>query len=95
MYPGKTPIIEGCRAAQELDSFGIKTQLVVANLIIPEEQAITSFFKNRRQMQVKYLEEIRNRFKEARMLEVPMFDKEIKGLDMLTDISKVVYKKER
>ena len=48
MYPEKTPIIEAYRASVELQSAGIKTQMVVANLIIPEEEAKSPFFKNRR-----------------------------------------------
>ena len=87
MYPEKTPVIEAYRASQELNDFGIKTQLVVANLVIPEEQAVTPFFKNRRQMQMKYLDEIKNRFNEAEFLQVPMYEREVKGLDMLTKIA--------
>jgi arsenite/tail-anchored protein-transporting ATPase len=92
MYPEKTPIVEAERASKELETLGIKTQLAVANLIIPEEQAVTTFFKKRREMQLKYLEEITNRFKEAKVLQVPMFEREIKGLDMLRKISEVVFK---
>jgi arsenite/tail-anchored protein-transporting ATPase len=91
MYPEKTPVIEAYRASQELNDFGIKTQLVVANLVIPEEQAVTTFFKNRRQMQIKYLDEIRNRFNEAEFLQIPMYEREIKGLDMLTKISGEIF----
>ena len=55
MYPEKTPIIEAYRASLELQSAGIQTQMVVANLIIPEKEAKTPFFKNRRNMQEKYM----------------------------------------
>jgi arsenite-transporting ATPase len=48
MYPEKTPIIEAYRASEELKSVGVETQLVIANLIIPEDQAVSPFFKNRR-----------------------------------------------
>lgn len=44
MYPEKTPIIEAYRASEELKAVGIETQMVIANLIIPNEQAITQFF---------------------------------------------------
>jgi len=91
MYPEKTPIVEAFRASKELETVGIKTQLVVANLVIPEEQAITPFFKNRQKMQVKYLDEIDDTFTDAQLLTVPMFDKEIKGLDNLQKISNIVF----
>ncbi|WP_432663121.1 TRC40/GET3/ArsA family transport-energizing ATPase [Wukongibacter baidiensis] len=88
VYPEKTPIIEAYRASKELETVGIKTQLAVANLIIPEEQAITPFFKNRRNMQLKYLDEIKERFDRSYILQVPMYDNEIKGIEMLRNIGK-------
>ncbi len=90
MYPEKTPIVEAYRASQELKSSGIKTQMVVANLIIPEEQAITDFFKNRRYMQVKYLLEISTTFNLSKLVKVPMYDMKIKGLDVLGKIGENV-----
>lgn len=91
MYPEKTPMIEAYRASKELEEFGIRTQLVVANLIIPEEQAVTPFFKNRRDMQMKYLDEIKTRFRDAFLLQIPMFEREIKGLHMLTEVAEKVF----
>jgi arsenite-transporting ATPase len=90
MYPEKTPIVEAYRASQELKSAGIETQIVVANLIIPEEEATTDFFKNRRHMQEKYLGDIRNTFSDSKLVKVPMYDKEIKGLEMLKGIGEVI-----
>lgn len=90
MYPEKTPIVEAYRASQELKSTGIETQIVVANLIIPEEEATTDFFKNRRYMQEKYLGDIRNTFSDSKLIKVPMYDKEIKGLEMLKGIGESI-----
>lgn len=90
MYPEKTPIVEAYRAASELRTLGIKTQLVVANLIIPQEQAISAFYKKRREMQLGYIEEIKETFREAELLQVPMFEDEIKGLEMLIEIGRQI-----
>ena len=43
MYPESTPILEAWRAAQELRTVGIQPGLVVANMVIPPEQATTPF----------------------------------------------------
>ncbi|RKL62306.1 arsenic-transporting ATPase [Thermoanaerobacteraceae bacterium SP2] len=94
MYPEKTPFIEAYRASEELKTVGIKTRMIVANMIIPEEQAVTSFFKNRRNMQLKYLEEIKERFNEAVVLPVPMYERQIKGMEMLERISYNIFEKE-
>jgi arsenite/tail-anchored protein-transporting ATPase len=91
VYPEKTPIVESQRASQELASFGIATQLVVANLVIPEEQAVTPFFRSRRNMQLKYLAELTERFPGAAQLEVPMYAGEIKGLPMLHEIAETIF----
>lgn len=94
MYPEKTPIIEAYRASKELEEFGIKTQLVAINLVIPEEQAQSPFFKKRRDMQLEYIDEIKERFENASILTIPMFDKEIKGIEMLQQIAETVFKEE-
>ena len=91
MYPEKTPIIEAYRASEELKTVGIETQMVIANLIIPEEQATSPFFRNRRNMQEKYLQEIKNDFANSEVVRVPMYDKEIKGIDMLTKIGNSIF----
>ena len=91
MYPEKTPIIEAYRASEELSTFGIKTQLVVANLVIPSEQAITPFYQKRRDMQLKYIEEIKGKFSEGKLLEVPIYESEIKGLTMLSQVATEIF----
>ncbi|PKM51905.1 MAG: arsenic-transporting ATPase [Firmicutes bacterium HGW-Firmicutes-7] len=91
MYPEKTPIIEAYRASEELKTVGVHTQLVVANLIIPDEQAVTPFFENRRNMQEKYLNEIYEQFVDAEILKVPMQEKEIKGIAMLNKMSENLF----
>ena len=55
MYPESTPILEAYRAAEELRTVGITPGLVVANFVIPAEQATTPFTQSRRAMQEKYL----------------------------------------
>jgi len=91
MYPEKTPMIEAYRASQELASFGIQTQMVIANMMIPQEQAITPFFQKRRNMQLKYIDEIRQKFSMATLVQVPLFDREIKGIETLSMASKLIF----
>ena len=91
MYPESTPILEASRASEELAGIGVATQLVVANLLIAEEQATTPFFQKRRQLQLGYLEEIKRRFAEAALLQVPMMDSDIRGIDKLDMLDKIVF----
>jgi len=91
MYPESTPILEAYRASQELAAIGVATQLVVANLLIAEEQATTPFFQKRRQLQQGYLDDMRRRFAGAALLMVPMTDSDIRGIDKLDMLDKIVF----
>lgn len=58
MYPEAPPIIEAYCASEELATLDIPTGLVVANLVIPPNQATTPFTRARRAMQERYLAEL-------------------------------------
>lgn len=92
MYPEWTPIIEAYRATKELETVGIRTGLVVANMVLPPEQCTNDFFSRRRRMQEKYLAEIRQRFS-VPLLEIPVCDREIRGLPMLQEVAEGVFGK--
>lgn len=94
MYPESTPILEAWRASQELGTVGIHPGLVVANMVIPSEQATTPYVQSRRVMQEKYLQEIGKRFN-VPLVQIPLLPHEIKGLKMLADLGEQVYGMER
>lgn len=89
MYPEATPIIEASRAIGELDSLGIPLGLIVANMVLPDEACRTPYARARWQMQQAYLAEIEQRFA-APILEVPLLDGEVVGLDRLGDLLAVI-----
>jgi arsenite-transporting ATPase len=82
LYPESTPILESYRAMLDLKEAGIETQLVIANMVLPEEVCRNDFFRNRRKMQLRYLKDIKERFN-LPMLQFPMLQEEIKGLVQL------------
>ncbi|MHB8170692.1 MAG: TRC40/GET3/ArsA family transport-energizing ATPase [Thermincolia bacterium] len=83
VYPENTPILEAHRAVEELNTVGIITPLVVANLVLPGEYCINSFFQNRRQMQERHLKGMMKKFPAATIVQLPMLEREIKGMAML------------
>lgn len=93
MYPESTPILEAYRAAEELRTVGIEPGLVVANFVIPDDQATTPYSISRRAMQEKYLVEIGERF-QAPLAQIPLLPAEIKGLDMLLELGNALYSAE-
>ncbi|MEW6599334.1 MAG: TRC40/GET3/ArsA family transport-energizing ATPase [Nitrospirota bacterium] len=84
LYPESTPILESYRAMIDLKDAGIETQLVVANMVLPEEVCANDFFRNRRLMQINYLREIENKF-DLPVLQFPMMQDELKGFDRLNE----------
>ncbi|NOY38842.1 MAG: TRC40/GET3/ArsA family transport-energizing ATPase, partial [Nitrospirae bacterium] len=84
LYPESTPITESYRAMLDLKDAGIETQLVVANMVLPEEVCTNNFFRGRRQMQLGYLKQITERF-DLPVLRFPLLQDEIKGLEKLSD----------
>lgn len=90
MYPEATPIIEAFRAVSELSTVGIDPGLIIANMVIPPDQANTEFSFARRNMQEKYLVEIINRFK-LPVAHIPLMPCEIKGLEMLVELGQVIF----
>jgi len=90
MYPEATPILEAWRAAEELGNVGIHTNLIFGNLILPEEHCRNEFFKKRKEMQDRYIEEIKSRFN-VPILKMLLLDSEIVGIDALTKASGMLY----
>lgn len=90
MYPEATPILEAWRAAKELETVGVHPSLVVANMVIPADQATTPYVQARQAMQQKYLRDIKQRFPMP-LVQIPLLSHEIKGLKMLTELGEHLY----
>jgi arsenite-transporting ATPase len=90
VLPESTPVVEAHRASLDLAAAGIHTQLVVANQLIPAEQATNGFFGSRRRMQLHYLDEIDRRFG-VPVLELPLLDEEVRGVAALDRAADVVF----
>lgn len=93
MYPEATPILEAWRASRELGTVGIQPGMVVANMVIPAEQATTPFTSARRSMQEKYLLEIAERF-QVPIAQIPLLPHEVKGIEMLAELGEQIYQPE-
>jgi arsenite/tail-anchored protein-transporting ATPase len=90
VYPEGTPLLEAWRAAQELASTGIHPGMVVANMVIPPEQATTPFVQSRRRMQTHYLAETARRFP-VPVAQIPLLPQEIKGIELLVELSEQIF----
>ena len=86
LYPESTPIEESYRAMIDLKKAGVETQLVIANMVLPEKVCTNDFFRSRRNMQIHYLNKINDKFKLPVAI-YPLMDEEIKGIEQLRSVS--------
>ena len=86
LYPESMPIEESYRAMIDLKNAGVTTQLVIANMVLPEKVCTNNFFRSRRNMQLHYLNEINDKFK-LPVAVYPLMKDEIKGIKLLRAIS--------
>ncbi|MDK2958758.1 MAG: arsenite/tail-anchored protein-transporting ATPase [Synergistaceae bacterium] len=85
LNPEKLPILETARAVELLSRHGIAVGGVVVNKVIPPDAG--PFLEKKRLSQEGYLREIRSRFSSMTIVELPMLDDDIQGMDQLQRIS--------
>lgn len=84
--PERLPIFETERALKYLENSGITVAGIVVNGIIPSE-ADGTFMEKRRELQKKYLREIREKFGDKVLAEIELLDNDVWGLDGLCTIA--------
>ena len=90
MYPESTPIEEANRAMKELSGIGITTNLVIANLILPDSILTNEYLRQRKKMQDKYLLEIKKRFS-APVVQLPLLAEDLIGKEKLVQAGLILY----
>lgn len=85
LNPEKLPILETARAVELLSHHGIFVGGIVVNKVIPHEAG--AFLEKKRASQEGYLGDIRKRFSSLKIIELPMLDDDIQGMEQLNRIS--------
>ncbi len=88
--PEKMVIKESLRAHAYLSLYNVATDLVVANRIIPET-VTDPFFKQWKENQQQYRQEIHDNFKPLPVKEVPLYTKEMCGFEALERLKETLY----
>ena len=74
----------------ELDKFGFEVrQLIINNVIV---NSSSEFLLTKAQQQRRYIELLHDRYHYMKIVELPMFPREIKGVERLKDIEKCLFK---
>lgn len=80
------------RVVQDLNKFGITVAGIVLNRVLTEEAADSAFNKSRREVQLKYIKELDETYRDSiPIILVPMMSFEVKGLDALVKIGKELF----
>lgn len=90
MNPEKMVIKESMRALTYLNLYGITVDSITVNRVMPDVTE-DSYFQKWRNIQQNYLRQVREAFAPIPIGEVPLFDQEVVGLDMLRQVGEKVY----
>lgn len=92
MYPESTPIEEASRAMADLQTIGVSTNMIVANLILPDAVLTNDYLRQRKAMQLKYLAEMNKRFKMP-IVHLPLLSDDLMGKEQLIQSGLLMYGK--
>lgn len=90
MNPEKMVIKESMRALTYLNLYGITVDSITINRVMPD-QSSDPYFQRWRGIQQKYIEQIQDAFAPIPIAEVPLFENEVVGLEMLRKVGARVY----
>jgi arsenite-transporting ATPase len=90
LNPEKMVIKEAQRALTYLNLYGYVTDAVICNRVLPRELQ-RGYFAEWSQIQVRYREMIQQGFSPIPIWEIPLFDREVVGLDMLERMGRSLY----
>ncbi len=92
MIPEAMSIYESERSVKILAEYGIPVNTVIVNQLVPENNRCP-FCVGRRKLQQERLKEIRNKFRGLKILQIPLYKNEVKGIEMLEKVGRELYKK--
>jgi arsenite-transporting ATPase len=73
----------------ELNEYGLKVRQLIINNVVKEKDS--EFLLTKARQQKNYLKAIYDRYSDLEIIELPMFPYELKGLDKLKEIEKILF----
>jgi arsenite-transporting ATPase len=81
------------RVANDLKKFGLHVGGVIINHVLTEEAANTGFYRSRREMQLKYVDEIERTYSDTMpVVKLPLQSFEVKGVEALRKVEELLFK---
>ncbi len=85
LVPERLPVLETRRAVEALERFQIPVVGLVVNRVLPEGP-LGDFLEQRREQEREYLEQIERHFARRLRIRVPLFSRDVGGLDALREV---------
>jgi arsenite-transporting ATPase len=90
LIPERLPVLETERAVEALKRFHVPVSGLVVNRILPQG-SLGPFLEERRAQESEYLAQIASRFSSLAQVRVPMFAKDVGGLDALREVARHLF----
>ena len=74
---------------RELDRYGLNVKRIIINNVVQTEES--EFLRTKARQQREYLGHIHEKYSNLNIIEVPMFPQEVKGVERLKEVVKIVY----
>lgn len=85
LIPERLPILESTKAIAALKEFGVPVSGLVVNRVLPDGP-IGEFLEERREQEKDYLRQIEERFASVPQIRVPLFPRDVGGLEPLRTV---------
>ncbi|MBI4521865.1 MAG: ArsA family ATPase [Gemmatimonadetes bacterium] len=86
LIPERLPILESRKALEALKRFGVPVAGLVVNRVLPEGP-LGEFLEERREQERHYLQQIEQYFRDIPQVRVPLFRRDVGGLDQLRKVA--------
>ena len=73
----------------ELNKYGLKVKQLIINNVVKAQES--EFLLTKARQQKDYLEHIYDKYSDLKIVELPMFPYELKGLDRLREVEKILF----
>jgi arsenite-transporting ATPase len=92
LIPERLPVLETSKAVEALERFHIPIAGLVVNRVLPAG-SLGAFLEERRVQERRYLDQIRDRFQGRPQVEVPLFSRDVGGLEALRAVGAHLFPK--
>jgi arsenite-transporting ATPase len=78
--------------AKDLERFGIRVGGIIINHVLTPEAADSAFNRSRREMQLRYIEELERTYSPAMpVVQLPLQAFEVKGVEVLEKVERLLF----